>query len=264
MKLETLNKTIFENINHSSGQFTKHFHDTYTIGLTHDGIFKSKYEKKVIFSYKNSSKIINPGEMHAGDSNSWKYTNFYPSIELISEIYEQVFFEKRIPIFTEHIINDITLYTLLYNFFISTYNNVDKMIIETNMINALSYLIRNYTDMTKEYNYSFDNKKIIKNSITYIKDSLETNISLDDLAINSNLSKYHFLRVFKNHTGITPHKYILIQRIEKSKDLILKGMNISSVAYTAGFSDQSHLIRSFKKIYGYTPNDFKQNSNFIL
>jgi|TARA_R110002033_G_scaffold10172_8_gene33405 AraC-like DNA-binding protein len=264
MKLETLNQTMFENINNSNGQFVKHFHDTYTIGLTHDGIFKSYCEKEILFSYKNSSKIINPGEMHSGDSNSWKYTNFYPSIELVSEIYEQVFFEKKIPIFTRHIINDMTLYNLLLNFFISIYNNVDKMIIETNMISALSYLIKNYADKTKEYDYSFDNKEIIKNSITYIKDSLETNISLDELAINSNLSKYHFLRVFKNHTGITPHKYILIQRIEKSKDLILKGMNISSAAYTAGFSDQSHLIRSFKKIYGYTPNDFKQNSNFVL
>ncbi|ADG92516.1 transcriptional regulator, AraC family [Arcobacter nitrofigilis DSM 7299] len=264
MKLETLNKTIFENIHHSNGEFSKHFHNTYTIGLTHDGIFKSRYEKKIIYSYKQSSKIINPGEVHGGDSNSWKYTNFYPSIELVSEVYEQIFLEKKIPIFTEHIINDINLYNLLLNFFISIYSNVDKMIVETNMINALSYLIKNYADMTKDYDYSFNNKEIIKNSISYIKDSLETNISLDDLAANSNLSKYHFLRVFRNNTGITPHKYILIQRIEKSKDLILKGMNISSAAYSTGFSDQSHLIRSFKKVYGYTPNDFKQNSNFVL
>lgn len=264
MKLETLNKTIFENIHHSSGEFSKHFHDTYTIGLTHDGVFKSRHEKKVLFSYKNSSKIINPGEIHGGDSDSWKYTNFYPSIELISEIYEQVFLEKKIPIFTEHIINDIQLYNLLLNFFLSIYNNEDKMIIETNMISALSYLIKNYAHSSKEYNLSFNNKKIIKNSIFYIKDSLESNISLDELAINSNLSKYHFLRIFKNSTGITPHQYILIQRIEKSKELILKGMNLCDVAQTTGFSDQSHLIRNFKKIYGYTPNIFKQNSNYVL
>ncbi len=264
MKLETLNKTIFENIHHSNGEFSKHFHNTYTIGLTHDGIFKSRYEKKIIYSYKQSSKIINPGEVHSGDSNSWKYTNFYPSIELVSEVYEQIFFEKKIPIFAEHIINDINLYNLLLKFFISIYNNEDKMIIETNMINALSYLIKNYVQGTKKYDFSFNNNEIINNSIYYIKDRLDSNISLNDLAINSNISKYHFLRVFKNSMGITPHQYILTQRIEKSKNLILEGMNISSAAYSTGFSDQSHLIRSFKKIYGYTPNDFKQNSNFVL
>ncbi len=185
-------------------------------------------------------------------------------MEIWKENFEKKILEKKIPIFTEHIINDIQLYKLLLNFFLSIYNNEDKMIIETNMISALSYLIKNYAHTTKEYNLLSDNKEIIKNSIFYIKDSLETNITLDELAINSNLSKYHFLRIFKNSTGITPHQYILIQRIEKSKDLILKGMNLCDVAQTTGFADQSHLIRNFKKIYGYTPNIFKQNSNFVL
>lgn len=264
MKLESLNETIFENIQNSNGQFTKHFHDTYTIGLTHDGLFKSINQDQATISYKYSTRVINPGEVHYGDSNSWKYTNFYPTLELVSEIYEQIFFEKKIPIFSKHIIEDINLYNLLFRFFYSAYKNEDKMLIETNLISALSYLIKNYTSETKNYEPLFNDKSIIKDSIEFIKDSLETNISLDLLATNSSLSKYHYLRVFKNHIGLTPHQYILTQRVQRGKELVLKGVPLNEIATEVGFSDQSHFIRSFKRIYGYLPSTLKEDSNFIL
>lgn len=264
MKLKSLSETIFENVKNSNGKFTKHFHDTYTIGLTHGGFFKSINESQTTLSYKNSTRIINPGEVHYGDSNSWKYTNFYPSIALVSEIYEQVFLEKQIPIFQKHIIEDLTLYNLLLNFFYSTYENQDKIKIETDLIYALSYLIKNYTSSTKKYEPLFEDKIIVKHSIEYIKDAIETNLSLDELALNVNLSKYHFLRVFKERIGLTPHQYILTYRVQRGKELILKGTQLNEVASVTGFSDQSHFIRSFKKIYGYLPSSLKEKSNFIL
>ncbi len=49
-----LKHTVFENIENSNGNFTKHFHDTYTIGLTHDGFFKSINSQKATLCYKNS------------------------------------------------------------------------------------------------------------------------------------------------------------------------------------------------------------------
>jgi len=264
MNMQALEDTVFENIQNSNGKFTKHFHDTYTIGLTHDGLFKSVNSKQSSLSYKDSTRIINPDEIHCGDSQSWKYTNFYPKIDLLAELYEQIYFEKKIPIFQKHIIQDITLFNLLYHFFQSAYNKMSQMEIETNLILALSYLIKNYTHNTKEYNNQFDDKKIMKNSIEYIKDSLDTNLSLDTLAAHSSLSKYHFLRVFKKSIGLTPHHYILTQRIHKAKELILYGESLSVAGLTVGFNDQSHFIRNFRKIYGYSPKELLKKSNFIL
>jgi len=257
-------QTVFENIENSNGQFTKHFHDTYTIGITNDGMFKSINSRQSCLSFKNSTRIINPGEVHHGDSKSWNYTNFYPKVELLVELYEQMYFEKKMPIFKDHIIEDIYLCNLLYQFFQSAFNYQDKMIIETNMINVLSYLIKNYTHQTKDYSKLFNNKKIIKDSIEYINDSLESNISLDDLAQSSNLSKYHFLRVFKKNIGLTPHHYILTQRIHKAKELVLNGSTLGEVGPSVGFNDQSHFIRNFRKIYGYSPKELLKKSNFVL
>ncbi|QKF81323.1 AraC family transcriptional regulator [Halarcobacter ebronensis] len=264
MKLETLNEVFFENIKNSNDNFVKHFHDTYIIGITHDGMFKSINQNRATLLYKNSTRVLNPGEIHCGDSNSWKYTNFYPPLELISEIYEQIYFEKALPCFTKHILEDINLYNLLLKFFISAYSNEDKLEIESNLIIAVSYLIKNYTDSTKKYSPLFDDKKIIKDSVEFMKDCLDTNISLDDLALNSNLSKYHFLRVFKNSIGITPHQFILSQRVQKARELIVKGEQLNQVASTVGFSDQSHFIKNFKRIYGYVPSELKNKDNFII
>ncbi|QDF28300.1 AraC family transcriptional regulator [Halarcobacter anaerophilus] len=264
MKLESLNQIFFENIQNSNGQFSKHFHNTYTIGLTHDGIFKSINQNKATLTYKNATRVINPGEVHCGNSNSWKYTNFYPTVKLITDIYEQIFFERKTPVFVKHIIEDLTLYKLLFKFFVSAYENKDSIEIETYLIEALSYLIKKYADKTKSFEPLFNDKKIIKHTIEYINDSIETNLSLEELALNSNLSKYHYIRTFKNSTGITPHQYIMMQRVQKAKELILKNVNLNEIASSVGFSDQSHFIRTFKKIYGYVPSQIKENSNFVL
>ncbi|RXJ96498.1 AraC family transcriptional regulator [Malaciobacter molluscorum] len=264
MKLQTLNNIRFENIIKTDNSFSKHFHNTYTVGLTHDGIFKSINQNSAFVSYKNSTRIINPGEVHSGDSKSWKYTNFYPTLELMSEIYEQMYFEKKVPEFSSHIINDIVLYSFLLKFFISVYSNANKMQIETNLIEALSYLISNYTTKTKKYEPIFSDTKIIKNSIDFIMDNIETNITLEQLAMSVDLSKYHFLRVFKNRVGLTPHQFIISQRLEKAKELISKGVTLNEIAFNVGFSDQSHFIRNFKRVYGYAPSKLKNSSNYIL
>jgi len=259
-----LKQTVFESIENSNGTFTKHFHDTYTIGLTNKGLFKTMTSNESCLSYQNSTRIVNPGEVHHGDSQCWNYTNFYPKVELLVEVYEQMFFEKRIPFFREHVVEDIPLAKLLYVFFQSAYHHSDKILIETNMINVLSYLIKNYTDYTQKHIPMFNDQKIIKNSIEYIKDSLEYNLSLEELAKNSSLSKYHFLRVFKNSVGLTPYQYILTQRIHKAKDLVLNGSSLGDAGLEVGFNDQSHFIRSFKKLHGYSPKELLKKKNFIL
>ncbi len=264
MNLEALKNTFFENIQSKQESFHKHFHDTYTIGVTHDGVFKSINSNKSFLSYKNSTRIINPGEVHCGDSNYWKYTNFYPTVELLSQIYEQIFFERKIPIFQKHIIEDIELYQLLCKLFKSVYDHKNDMDTEINLINTLSYLIKKYTFTTKNYDNTFDDKRIIKTSIEYIKDTIETNISLDELSKSVSLSKYHFLRIFKKQTGVTPHNYILMQKVQNATKKIMTGNSIIEASVNTGFSDQSHFTRNFKKIYGYTPSKVLDNKNVML
>ena len=108
------------------------------------------------------------------------------------------------------------------------------------------------------------NKIILKKSLELINDCIDENISLDTLANNCNLSKYHFLRVFKKYLGLTPHSFIINERLNRANNLIQKGLTISEASIQVGFNDQSHFTRNFKKYFGYTPTLLQKNSNIIL
>jgi len=255
-----LKNTLFENVTSSNENFEKHYHDTYTIGLTYRGFLKSYNLNNYFESYSCSCRVNNPGEIHGGLSKEWSHVNFYPRVELLANIYEQIFTQKRLPIFEKHIIYDKTLFSKLNLFFHSVSNKSDAIQIESNLIDALSYLIINYTTYTKKFSDIFDNKKIIKDTLSFIGDSIEQNITLDILAKNCSLSKYHFLRVFKKELGLTPHSFIINERINRANILMQQGISISEAGQMVGFSDQSHFTRTFKKYFGYTP----KKSNFIL
>ena len=265
MKPSVLHDTIFENIASSNGVFTSHFHDTYTIGLTHNGMFESfVHGRKTSFAYQYATRIINPGEVHYGDSHAWQYTNFYPSVELLSNLYEQMYGESKMVIFEKHIINDRVLYQLLRQFFHSVYDKEEAMSSEIKLMEALAYLITHYDHKTVPHPFTCKAKKSISMVVEYIHENLENEILLDQLSTTAMLSKYHFVRLFKDHMGITPHQYILSERIYKAKSLVLEGASLTHAALQAGFSDQSHFIRNFRKIYGYSPKTLLQKSNFIL
>jgi len=264
MKLESLKDTIFENVFKTDKSFVKHFHETYTVGVTHSGVFKSNVLGEVDYSYGHSTRIINPGEVHGGDSDAWQYTNFYPSVALMSDIYGQISGARNMPLFKEHIIEDAQLYSLLIRLFASVYQDTEAMIVESQLIETLSYLIQHYTDYAKPLDTAYHDTAIIKRSVEMIHDMLDSDLSLEVLASNVSLSKYHFLRIFKQQTSITPHQYILSARIQKATEQIIAGESIALASLNSGFSDQSHFTRHFKRIYGYTPHKIMQKRNIVL
>jgi AraC family transcriptional regulator len=90
----------------------------------------------------------------------------------------------------------------------------------------------------------------------YINDYLERQFSVDELAGIAQLSPYHFSRAFKKSVGISPHQYVIQQRVERAKQLLLQGkMSLSEIAIACGFSHQSHLNRHFKRLTGVTPKN---------
>jgi AraC family transcriptional regulator len=90
----------------------------------------------------------------------------------------------------------------------------------------------------------------------YIHDHLSEKLSLPALAELVGLSPYYFARRFKQITGLSPHQYILAQRIEQAKHLLLTGASLAQITDQLGFADQSHLSRSFKRIAGLSPQAF--------
>jgi AraC-like DNA-binding protein len=89
----------------------------------------------------------------------------------------------------------------------------------------------------------------------YIHSNLNQNISLEALAEMAGLSTHHFARAFKQTVGMPPHGYVLQRRIEHAQQMLRNtDLPMSEIALSAGFSDQSHLARHFRRITGMSPS----------
>ncbi|PXY00243.1 AraC family transcriptional regulator [Halomonas sp. LBP4] len=93
----------------------------------------------------------------------------------------------------------------------------------------------------------------------YILAHLEADLSLDDISQAAHLSKYHFLRLFRQQFGITPHQYVLSCRVNAARSALEAGVVPNDVAFRYGFADLSHFNRRFKRIYGMTPYQYQRS-----
>ncbi len=82
---------------------------------------------------------------------------------------------------------------------------------------------------------------------------------MDELAAVAGLSPYHFIRVFRRATGMPPHAWLMQYRARMARNLLGLAVPIADAACRAGFADQSHLNRVFKRLFGYTPGQYSNS-----
>jgi AraC family transcriptional regulator len=129
------------------------------------------------------------------------------------------------------------------------------------MANALAvHLLSLYSNRSRQIKVSSSklSAQQLSQVVDYIDSHLDEDINLAQLAAVIQLSEFHFARLFKQTTGIAPHRYHLQCRVEKAKQLLLQGLPIAKVAHTVGFSSQGHLNYHFKRQLGITPKQFLQ------
>lgn len=102
--------------------------------------------------------------------------------------------------------------------------------------------------------------------IRYVDEHLPEHLSLETIAQHIGISQFYLCQSFKRSMGVSPYQYLLQQRIERAKKLLLqKSPNIADIALAVGFANQSHFTRQFKQVVGVTPKRFVyQEQNRIL
>lgn len=90
-----------------------------------------------------------------------------------------------------------------------------------------------------------------------LRDRLADNVSLDDLAAESGIGRFHLVRSFRATFGLPPHAYQMQMRLTRAMTLIRTGLPLAQVALDTGFTDQSHLTKRFTRAVGLSPGRYR-------
>lgn len=99
----------------------------------------------------------------------------------------------------------------------------------------------------------------VRTAAAYIHAHYREPLSLEDITRQIHISKYYFVKLFKQETGMTPYEYLLNYRINKAKELLRTAeAPINQIAGAVGFSSQNNFIKQFKAITGVTPLTYRR------
>ncbi|RJF92112.1 helix-turn-helix domain-containing protein [Noviherbaspirillum saxi] len=96
---------------------------------------------------------------------------------------------------------------------------------------------------------------------SYVRENLANELSLVELANLVHTSPYHFARLFKATMGMTPHSYVLEQRIVEAQRLLKSGRTIAEIATVTGFASPTHLADVFRRRFGVSPTNLRKQAN---
>lgn len=135
------------------------------------------------------------------------------------------------------------------------------MMLRACIVGIIVNLCRNYQiNETKVVKESRTLQKI-KHSINYIKTNFRNDLTLDEIADEAELSKYHFCREFKKATDLTPVEFINRTRCEYAKSLLeSKRYSVTEIGEMCGFSTSAHFSKTFRVFFGTYPSDYMKKA----
>ena len=143
------------------------------------------------------------------------------------------------------------------------------LFLEALVVQLATYVARRHTGVGVTAGFGRDHRPFERAVATLVVDYVDARlgepITIADLAGLVGAKRSAFCHRFKATFGVPPHHYVLRQRVERAKSLLLKTRSKPiEIAVATGFSDQSHLIAAFKKVTGFTPSTYRSQRSLNL
>lgn len=243
-------------------RYAPHAHDSFVVGAFKAGAQKHRVARQHGIAYPGMVMVIPPGEIHTGESaqpdQGWAYSAFYPSAECLERISAdwlgQASGSLDFPM--PFLVEDSQLAEQLLLASDISHASKDVLHREETVYEAMSLLVRRYGRRSHIGTTRPRPEASISRSLEFMHDCFHLSLSIRDIAGESGLSEFHFMRVFKALMNISAHQYLNNLRLESSKALLASGTPAVTVATQVGFYDQSHFTKSFRRAFGTTPNRY--------
>ncbi|MCE0494492.1 AraC family transcriptional regulator [Vibrio salinus] len=242
--------------------FSRHSHEGYTIGVIEKGAQSFYRSGGNHLAPKDHIILVNADEVHTGHSateGGWEYKAIYPLPEQFSAVTQGIGAHSSVPYFPEPVVHDPLVAQQLRLVFSTLENSDNRLLRETLIYGALVKLMARHSRSRQDYEIKKKGQKQVLIVKTFLDDFPQADVSLEELASLAGFSPYYLVRAFQKEFGLPPHAYQIQSRLRYAKKLLRAGYVISDAAQEAGFHDQSHFHRHFKRAMGITPKQFTQS-----
>ena len=237
-------------------RYDLHTHPTYVVALVTGGCERVRVGRRNAVAPASAVILVNPEECHdgeAGCAEGWAYRTFYPSVALMAEVAEELS-RPGIPLFQHTVATDPTLAGSLRQAH-QDGETGDIEAAETSMLLALRRLILGHADSRPPGQRRAPEGAARR--VALCRELIESDPAarhdLARLATVTGVGRFQVIRDFRQVTGVTPAAFIRDRRVRLAERLIRAGETLAGAATAAGFADQSHLSRAFKRAHGFTP-----------
>jgi AraC-like DNA-binding protein len=245
--------------------FSPHAHQEYVIILTESGAARPRFWGGPQPLGRGDIFVLNPEVVHSGGpaaGSAWRYRSFYVPADLMRRAVRELTGDERgLPRFPREVFSDPHLMALLWQAHVALEEppapGAGSMLErESRLLEALAGLVACHAEGKPQPGRLGREHRAVGRVREYLEARPGENVSLDRLAQEAGLSPYYLCRVFRRETGLSPHAYQVLARLRLAKALLAEGVPISDAALEAGFFDQAHLTRHFKRVFGVTPGRY--------
>jgi AraC-like DNA-binding protein len=240
--------------------YTRHSHEHFSIGAITAGRSTYLHEQSEFQVSAGTVVLMNPGDVHACnpiDDQPWSYLMLYVETPWLTDLQHQLGFgqDQAFRRFSITHLHDADLFAGLKGLYEVL---VDE---QHDILRKHSAAVEFFTDVQQRLNPGDqplrESNFKLERAAEYIRDNCTQLLKLEDICAAAQLSPSYLIRAFKQHYGMTPHAFVLNQRIQFAREQLRSGKLIADVALEAGFADQAHFQRVFKQHLAATPGQYK-------
>jgi AraC-like DNA-binding protein len=246
----------------SSHAFGRHTHDQFGIGVIVRGAQKSLSGRGVVEAESGDVITVNPGEVHDGSplgesGRAWRMLYFDPAA-LAGPIRALTEGRAGSVELSHPAVRDqasAAYFLSLFRTMTDPHGGHSEIEGRQSLLLLLARLIEPRAQERPRA------PKAIDQARARIDDDPSAPLSLGELAAIGGVSQFQLVRGFSKTTGLTPHAYLVLRRLQRARKMIAGGATLADAAQASGFADQSHMTRLFVRTYGISPGVYAAAMN---
>lgn len=241
----------------TSHAFERHSHPEYGIGLTCSGVQTFNARGTTQTSVPGDVILLNPDQAHdglPGPAGAYGYSMLYVEADLLPALLRRTAGTQGSRHFRDAVVRDPEAAVALHGAIAASGQPQETMRAEVLLMDSLARLLLRHGEEHKAVRVPVPaGVRRLQRVREHMRANADRDLSIGDLAREAGVSRVYLSRAFAQHFGVPPHVYLNAIRLERARQLLLRGSSPADVAAAVGFADQSHFTKRFRGATGLSP-----------